>query len=407
MAAGNGGFKLMSAIQRGLRNPFRNKVRTTVLLLLLSVVIGLFAVMVQATFQTQQQLETLQARLRTLIELREAGAFGTGGFGGDKPVGADEFSVATLEMIKRIPNAKHITKIEEYVHTPQIDPTKPNAYAMVIGLRPGAPMRAIGEVDYENAKIIAGRGLEEKDASENVTVVGRLYAKERVGVAGEMSASALDGQKITLNREPLQVVGVYATGNDFGDNHVFVPLETFRRIFKPGDKLSKIRVTVDTVANVEAVAADLKRIPGVDVVTAADQVSTAKTTLGTMTAATLYGSVLLFIIGGVLVVFVMVLTTRERIREIGTLKAIGASNLEITKQFLAEVAALILIAGVGGVIVAVVSLEILQRTLGLAATLDRNTFVLIILGGFAFASIGSLYPIIKGIRLSPVQAMRG
>ena len=380
--------------------------RTTVVLLLLSIVIGLFAVMIQAALQTQEQLENLQARLRTLIELREAGAFGTGGFGGDRPVGADVFSLTTLEMIKRIPNAKHITKIEEYVHTPQIDSTKPNAYAMVIGLRPGAPMRAIGEVDYENAKIIAGRALDEKDASENVTVIGRLYAKERAGVAEEMSASVLDGKKITLNGERLRVIGIYATGNDFGDNHVFVPLETFRRIFKPGDKLSKIRVTVDSVANVEAVAADLKRIPGVDVVTAAEQVSTAKTTLGTMTAATLYGSVLLFIIGGVLVVFVMVITTRERIREIGTLKALGASNLEITKQFLAEVAALILIAGLGAVLVAALSLEILQRTLGLATTLDRNTLVLIILGGFAFASIGSLYPIIKGIRLSPVQAMK-
>jgi ABC-type antimicrobial peptide transport system permease subunit len=125
-----------------------------------------------------------------------------------------------------------------------------------------------------------------------------------------------------------------------------------------------------------------------------------------MTAATLYGSVLLFIIGGVLVVFVMVLTTRERMREIGTLKALGASNLEIIKQFLAEVAALILIAGPGAVLVAALSLEILQRTLDLTTTLDRNTFVLIILGGFAFASMGSLYPIIKGVRLSPVQAMK-
>ncbi len=380
--------------------------RTTVVLLLLSVVIGLFAVMVQAAFQTQAQLESLQARLRTLVELREAGAFGTGGFGGDKPVGADAFSVTTLEMIKRIPHAKHITKIEEYVHTPQIDATKQNAYAMVIGLKPSAPMRAIGEVDYENAKIIAGRGLDEKDASQNVAVVGRLYARERVGVAGEMSASALDAKKITLNGEPLQVVGIYVTGNDFGDNHVFVPLETFRRIFKPGDKLSKIRVTVDSVANVEAVAADLKRIPGVDVVTAAEQVSTAKTTLGTMTAAALYGSVLLFIMGGVLVAFVMVLTTRERIREIGTLKALGASNLEISKQFLAEVAALILMAAAGAVLVAALSVDILQRTLGLTTTLDRNTFVLIILGGFAFASIGSLYPIVKGVGLSPVEAMK-
>ena len=396
----------MGAIRRGLKNPFRTKVRTAVVLLLLSVVIGLFAVMVQAALQTQEQLESLQAHLRTLIELREAGAFGTGGFGGDKPVGAEQFSLTTLEMVKQIPNAKHITKIEEYVHIPQMDATKQNAYAMIIGLRPGAPMRAIGEVDYENAKIIAGRGLREKDTNENVAVVGRLYAKERVGIGGEIAESALDGKKITLNGEPLQIVGIYATGNDFGDNHVFVPLETFRRIFKPGDKLSKIRVTVDSVANVEAVAADLKRIPGVDAVTAAEQVSTAKTTLGGMTATTLYGSVLLFIIGGVLVVFVMVLVTRERIREIGTLKALGASNLEIAKQFLAEISALILIAGIGAVLVAGLSVEILHRTLGLTTTLDRNTFVLIILAGFAFASIGSLYPIIKGIRLSPVQAMK-
>ena len=396
----------MSAIQRGLRNPFRNKVRTTVVLLLLSVVIGLFAVMVQAAFQTQDQLESLQAHLRTLIELREAGAFGTGGFGGDKPVGAEEFSLTTLKMVKQIPNAKYITKIEEYVHIPQMDATKQNAYAMIIGLRPGAPMRAIGEVDYENAKIIAGRSLRAEDANQNVVVVGRLYAKERVGISDVVSESVLEGKKMTLNGEPLQVVGIYATGNDFGDNHVFVPLETFRRIFKPGDKLSKIRVTVDSVANVEAVAADLKRIPGVDAVTAAEQVSTAKTTLGGMTATTLYGSVLLFIIGGVLVVFVMVLATRERIREIGTLKALGASNLEITKQFLAEVAALILIAGVGAVLVAALSVEILQRTLGLTTTLDRNTFVLIIIGGFVFASIGSLYPIINGVRLSPVEAMK-
>ena len=102
----------------------------------------------------------------------------------------------------------------------------------------------------------------------------------------------------------------------------------------------------------------------------------------------------------------MVLATRERIREIGTLKALGASNLEITTQFLAEVAALILIAGLGAGVVAALSLEILQRTLDLTTTLDRNTFILIMLGSFAFASIGSLYPIIKGVRLSPVEAMR-
>lgn len=374
--------------------------------LLLALIIGLFAVMVQAAFQARHQLQGLQANVRTLVELREAGAFGTGGFGGDRPVGEKDFSVRTLELARQIPHARHIREIAEYVHSPQIDTTKPNAYAMVIGLRPGTPMRAIGEVDYESAKIVAGRALQSEDANAAVAVVGRLYAQERVGMTGAISDATLDAQEIVLNGQRLRVAGVYATGNDFGDNHLFVPIETFRRIYKPGDKLSKIRVTVDSVENVEAVVADLKRLPGVDAVTASDQVSTAAATLGSIAAASLYGSVLLFIIGGVLVVFVMVLSTKERIREIGTLKAIGASNFEIVKQFLAETAALILIAGVGAVLIAAVAGQILAQALELSMSLDRNTFVLIAFGGFAFAAIGSLYPIVKGVRLSPVQAMR-
>lgn len=395
----------VSAIVRGLQNPFRNRVRVAVVVLLLAIVIGLFAVMVQGALVTREQLDSLQASVRTVIELREAGAFGTGGFGGDKPVGADDFSVSTLDQVKRIPNAAHIVKVEEYVHTPQIDTSVPNAYAMMIGLRPGSPMRAIGEVDYENARIIAGRAFDAQDADRDVAVVGRLYAQERLAIENA-DKTGLAGKTITLDGRPLQVVGIYATGNDFGDNHVFVPIETFRRIFKPGDKLSKIRVTVDSVANVEAVTQDLKRLKGVDAVTASEQVSTAKTTLGTIAAATLYGSLLLFVIGGVLVVFIMVLATKERIREIGTLKAIGASNREIVAQFLAEVLAIVLLSGVGAVAAAALFGVALQTASGLDLRLGTNTLLLIGIGGFAFATLGSLYPIIQGIRLSPIQAMR-
>ncbi len=395
----------MSAVARGFRNPFRARVRTGVVVLLLAIIIGLFAVMVQGASLTRQQLDDLQASVRTVIELREAGAFGTGGFGGDKPVGADAFSTATLEQVRRTPNAAHITRIEEYVHTPEVDATRPNAYAMIIGLRAGAPMRAIGEVDYENARIVAGRALGEGDADRELAVVGRLYAQERLGT-GTTDQAALTGRTVGLNGHALEVVGIYATGNDFGDNHVFVPLETFRRIYNPGDKLSKIRVTVDSVANVEAVTQDLKRLPGVDAVTASEQVSTAKTTLASMAAATLYGSLLLFAIGGVLVAFVMVLATRERIREIGTLKAIGASNWEIVKQFLAEVIALTLLATLGAVLVAALFGVALRTALDTDLRLDGQTLLLIVLGGLAFAAIGSCYPVVKGVRLSPVQAMK-
>ena len=393
----------MGALLRGCRNPFRNRLRSAVVVLLLSLVIGLFAVLVQGALATKEKLEALQAGVRTVIELREAGAFGTGGFGGDKPVGELDFSVARLAEIQRIPNARHVRKVEEYVHAPQIDPSVPNAYAMIIGLRPGAPMRAIGEVDYENARIVAGRALTPADEGRDVAIVGRLYARERLR---NTDPTGLDGRTLTLARQPLRVVGIYSTGNDFGDNHVFVPIETFRRLLKPGDKLSKIRVTVDAVDHVEAVTADLQRLKGVDAVTAKEQVATARATLGSISAATVYGALLLFAIGGVLVVFIMVLSTRERIREIGTLKAIGASSAEVVQQFLAEVFTLTGLSAVGALLVCGTAAAALRSALDVELRIGAGTFALIALGGLAFGALGSLYPIVRGVRASPLHAMK-
>ncbi len=399
---------MTGAAVRGLRNPFRSRLRAGVVVVLLALVTGFFALMVQAALASRDQIARLDARVRTLVELREAGAFGTGGFGGDKPAGEHDFSTDTLERLRRIPNARHLAKVEEYVYTPQVDPTRPNAYAMVIGTPPGAAMRAIGEVDYENARILAGRALTPEETRARVAVVGRLYARQRLGIA-EPGDGSLAGQRIILGGEAFQVVGVYTTANDFGDNHVFVPIEAFRAAFRPGKKLTKIFVTVDSVGNVERVVQELKdrtKFPEVDIVTTPEAVSTARTTLGSLAVASVYGSIVLFAIGAVLVVFVMVLSTRERVREIGTLKAIGASNREVVIQFLAESVTLSGLGGVGAVVVAAVFAQVLHRALGLPVAFDGRVLGFIAVGSVVFAALGSLYPVIRGVRLSPIEAMR-
>jgi ABC-type antimicrobial peptide transport system permease subunit len=241
-----------------------------------------------------------------------------------------------------------------------------------------------------------------------VAVVGRLYAKQRLGLT-EPTDAALADRQLVLSGQPFQVIGVYTTGNDFGDNHVFIPIEAFRAIYQPGRKLGKIFVTVDSVANVERVVDDLKdrtTFPEVDVVTTPEAVSTARTTLGSLAVASTYGAVLLFAIGAVLVVFVMVLSTRERIREIGTLKAIGASNAEVAVQFLAEAVTLSGLGGLGALLVAALSAQVFQRAFGLPIAFDGRVLLLIASGSIVFAALGSLYPIVRGARLSPVEAMR-
>lgn len=386
----------MSAIARGIINPFRSKARAIVVVALLSLVTGFLALMVQATFASREQIAAMEARVRTLIELREAGAFGTGGFGGDKPIGEEHFSTATLEAVRRISHARHLARVDEYVYKPQVDPSKKNAYAMVIGLHPGAALRAIGEVDYENARIVAGRNLTAADEDANVAIVGRLYAEQRLG----------SEKRILLNGRRFDVVGIYTTANDFGDNHVFVPINAFRATFNPGGKLSKIFVTVDNVANVERVVEELRKIAEADVVTAPEAVSTARTTLGALAVSSAHAAILLFAIGAVVMVFVMVLSTRERIREIGTLKAIGASDREIVLQFLSEAFGMSALGAAGATLLALPSAPLLSRVLGVPIQFDVNVVLLVLAGAAIFAALGSLYPVFRGLRLSPVEAMR-
>ena len=381
--------------------------RAVVIVLLLALVIGFLALMLQAARISGQQINNLDARVRTLIEVREAGAFGTGGFGGDNPVGEKGFTTRTLEKVHRIAHARDLARVDDYVYTPQIDASKSNAYAMVIGLRPGAALRAIGDVDYENARIIAGRPLRHNaDVPARVAVVGRLYAAQRLGFR-ESSGAALANTRIILKGQPYQVIGIYSTGNDFGDNHVFIPIEAFRSTFKPGTKLTKIFVTVDSVAHVARVVGDLKAgIREADVVTTPETVSAARAAVGSLAMASSLGTVLLFGLGATLVVFVMVLSTRERVREIGTLKAIGASNGEVAIQFLAEAIALSAWGGLGAIVVAALAAGFVQRAFGLPAAFDGTVLLFIAISSMTFAALGSLYPVVLGTRSSPIDAMR-
>lgn len=211
-----------------------------------------------------------------------------------------------------------------------------------------------------------------------------------------------------LNGTPFKVIGIYTTLNDFGDNHVFVPINAFRVAFNPGGRLSKIFITVDSVANVERVVAELKErlADEADVVTAPEAVSTARTTLGTLAVSSAYAAILLFAIGAVVTVFVMVLSMRERVREIGTLKAIGASNREVVLQFLSEAFGMSALGAAGALLLALPFAPLVGRVLGVPVEFDANVVLLVLAGSVVFAALGSLYPVIQGVRLSPVEAMR-
>ena len=137
------------------------------------------------------------------------------------------------------------------------------------------------------------------------------------------------------------------------------------------------------------------------------------------------------VVDAAIVLFIMLYTVRERTREIGTLKALGAGNLTILGQFMLEGILLSLIAGTVGIIIGTVGATSLAGFLLPAPTQAGNSTVsstgvslgevtsasisvnitpeLVIFGlgiSVLLGALGSLYPAWRAARTRPAEAMR-
>lgn len=386
----------------GIQNVVRTPSRSVVVVLLLTAILTSFALLAGMSLASGRELRALEIKTQTLIELREAGAFGTGGFGGDKPVGEHDFTMNTLRKALQIPNKQYIVRADEYVYVTDINTTFPNAYAMIIGVRPGAELRAIGEIDYEAVHIIAGHDLQPDDATKQVAVMGKTYAEQRMGYTPE----TLIGKVVAIKGMPFTVVGVFDTGNEFSNNQVFAPFKAVRKVFRTGEKLSKIFITVDSVHHVDFVAKELASIKEADVVTTPNAVRTAKRSLGGIALTTRYGAIILFIAGGVLLMLIMMLSTREKIREFGILKALGGSSGQIVPQLFGEAMGLVVPAALFSAILARFTSPAVHAFLDVSITVPISHGVLLGISALGLVGLSSLYPWFMVRRLSPLEAVR-
>ncbi len=127
-----------------------------------------------------------------------------------------------------------------------------------------------------------------------------------------------------------------------------------------------------------------------------------------------------------IVLFVMLYTVRERTKEIGTLKAIGFSNLTVMGQFMLEGILLSLIAGVVGIVIGIVAAPALSslllpsvnlfgtsggafaRNVAPTAAASVNLELVLIAFGASIllGALGSLYPAWRAAKIRPAEAMK-
>jgi putative ABC transport system permease protein len=112
------------------------------------------------------------------------------------------------------------------------------------------------------------------------------------------------------------------------------------------------------------------------------------------------------LVGGIGLLSVMIISIGERLYEIGMRKAIGATDLEIFLQFMAESITLALTGAAVGVGFGLIAVKLLEGFFPSGLPIDWEGVALAV-GVAASLGIGfGLYPAIKASRLAPVEAMR-
>jgi putative ABC transport system permease protein len=247
-------------------------------------------------------------------------------------------------------------------------------------------------------------------------VEGRLLATDGpyealLGVDAARDLGVRVGEPVVLEGKTFRVVGIYGTGERWRDAGAIVPLATAQRLASKTDVVTAVHVNVVPGQDPHEVAAAIERdFPQLAVIESADDYGEVDQGFEILDAVNLAISLLAVGIGGIGVTNTMVMSVFERTREIGVLRAVGWSGARILRMVVLESIFLCLVGAALGVALGVLAsravLLVPAVSSFLAPAYEADVFARALGVGLAVALLGALYPAIRAVRLSPMEALR-
>lgn len=250
----------------------------------------------------------------------------------------------------------------------------------------------------------------------------------RVAVLGAQTASTLGlggssiGGTITINRLPFELVGILdrkgVVGPVNNDDVVLIPVTTMRRYFNNTDRVRSVGVSVasaDRIPEVKVWVATLLEqrhvIPsgGPDDFTVQDQAQLLGTvsSVSELLSALLAGiAVISLLVGGIGIMNVMLAAVRERTREIGLRKAVGAHDGDIVAQFLTEALTVSALGGLLGIVVGVAASGVISRSAGWSFAFDPVSTAVAFAISVAVGCVCGAWPARQAAHVDPIVALR-
>jgi putative ABC transport system permease protein len=250
----------------------------------------------------------------------------------------------------------------------------------------------------------------------------------RVAVLGSTTATNLGlgaadlGTTVSVGGIPFEVIGMLQPkgGANFQDpdDQVIVPVGTVQKYFVGGSDVRSIGVSVadggDMTATSNAIKTLLRERHQL-ASTASDDFNVFDQTQLLAAASSISATLTLLlggiasislVVGGIGIMNIMLVSVRERTREIGIRKAIGARGRDILAQFLVEALTLSLLGGFIGIAVGLAVSAVIGRIAGWGFTFDPTTVLAAVLFSLAVGVVFGVWPARQAARLDPINALR-
>jgi putative ABC transport system permease protein len=248
----------------------------------------------------------------------------------------------------------------------------------------------------------------------------------RVAVIGATTADNLSltdtsiGSTIYIAGLPFELVGILQSkgGTGTADDQVIVPLTTARELFVGTSSVSAIGLSATSEDQITTVSGEitalLEQRHGIasgatddfSIVTQAQLLGTVSSVSDVLTFLLAGIASISLLVGGIGIMNIMLVSVRERTREIGIRKAIGARGRDILSQFLVEALALSLAGGVIGIGIGVLASFAIGVYAGWGFVFSPITVVVALGFSLIVGIVFGVWPASQAARLDPVVALR-
>ncbi len=272
--------------------------------------------------------------------------------------------------------------------------------------------------------LLAGRliSAEESTKGRNVCLVPDEFVDELL----ECSYEAAIGQTLRLElagqMAEYVIVGVYEKQEMAGAmslmmpaNECYIPLTTARNLthaknYQTFSVVSKVGVDADRLASkIESFLEGFyrsNRYFSVSAFSMSAMISVMADMMDTIVTAISVIAGIALLVGGIGVMNIMLVSVTERTREIGTRKALGATNESIRMQFIVEAMIMCLLGGIIGVILGVAGGVLASDLMGAMAKPSVGSILLSLGFSLAIGVFFGYYPANKAAKMNPIDALR-